>query len=83
MDPNHPQSFMNLLTGDNSQRNLANNVNIVPNLLIGNTIHNTLNNTHICNILNYHQTFPFKARMSPNSKFQLRFNTPSLSATPT
>ena len=30
MDPNHPQSFMNLLIGD-SQRDPANNVNIVPN----------------------------------------------------
>ena len=31
MDPNHPQSFINLLTGDNSQRDAANNMNIVPN----------------------------------------------------
>ena len=31
MDPNHPQSFMNLLTRDNSQRDAVNNINIVPN----------------------------------------------------
>jgi len=30
IDSNHPQSFMNLLTGDNSQRDAANNMNIVP-----------------------------------------------------
>ena len=31
MDPNHAQSFINLLTGDNSQWDAANNMNIVPN----------------------------------------------------
>ena len=31
MDPNHPQSFMDLITGDNSQRDPTSNMDIVPN----------------------------------------------------